>query len=326
MGTKSHWPRAVLLILVAASLFAVLEFFHPPENTLLWRSAIDAGHVPLFGFFSLVALGAVRLFTRSRNLHPLVPYALSFVISAAFCVLTEFLQYFGPRDADFGDLGRGLIGGLAFLLLALAFDREVFSATSRRIRVRTMLVVASMVLLGAGFASFASLGRAYTKRSEAFPRICEFGASWEASFYGVKDAELTVTALPEEWREDSDDRAGRLTFHPATYPGFHIDEMHPDWRGYDRFCLDVYSEQKAPLELVVRLHDIHHDKSYFDRFNRSVIIMPGSNQICVPLAEIREAPRGREMDMRQMKSVAVFEVNRDSTFSVYLDAIRLEVD
>jgi len=317
--------RAILLVLLAVALLAFLQFFRSPGVNLLWLSFMDAGHVPLFGVFALVMLGLVRVFTRNRKVHPLLPYAWAFVLTGAVSALTEVLQYFTPRDADVVDLARSVAGAAVFLLVILLFDRSALPVDPRRRgRVRLGILAAIAVLLAASLASVTRLARAYVERARAFPRICEFQSSWEKEFYDAKGADLTVTSMPVRWRTVEGNRVARVSFRPGKYPGFHIHEMCSDWRGYDRFCLDVYSESAAPRELILRLHDQWHDEGYEDRFNREVTIRPGKNSICIPLAEIRTAPEGRAMDLSHMEGFALFADHPDTAFTIYLDAIRLE--
>jgi hypothetical protein len=319
--------RTILLVAVAASLLAFLQFFQPPGHGKVWLAAMDAGHVPLFGVFALVTLGVVRAVMRGRAVHPLLPYALAFVITAVVSALVEVLQFYGPRDADPVDLARSVSGALIFLSAVLAIDRGALpSAPGPRAMLRAMLVLMAVVLLVVSLATLTRLVRADMMRAAAFPHICDFESSWEAEFYDTHDADLLVVALPGTWRTEPKGKAGRLTFHPGTYPGLHINEVHPDWRGYDRLCMDVYSEEPSSRELVVRVHDREHNNAFPDRFNGTIIIRPGVNRISIPLSEVRTAPEGREMDMAHIHGLSIFAVRPDTAFTVYLDAIRLEED
>jgi VanZ family protein len=153
--------RALLFIALAVSLLAFLQFFQPPRVNRLWLSAMDAGHVPLFGVFALAILGLARSVTRKREAHPLRPYALAFVITSMVSALTEILQYFGPRDADVVDLARSVAGAAIFLLVVLLFDRATLPADpGRRRTARAAILAAAIVLLGAGLASFVTLALA----------------------------------------------------------------------------------------------------------------------------------------------------------------------
>ena len=86
----------------------------------------------------------------------------------------------------------------------------------------------------------------------------------------------------------------------------------------------MFSESAAPLDLVLRIHDIHHDNEYGDRFNRVLVIRPGPNRISIPLAEVRSAPRGRPMDMTHIRNITLFAARPSEAFAVYIDGIELE--
>jgi hypothetical protein len=307
------------LILGVVLLLLFQELFHPPENTLLWYSALDAGHVLLFGTISLIALGLAHLLSARRGVAAYFPaFGATFVLA----VVTEGLQYFGPRDADLVDLARSLAGAAGFLLVAMALDRRLVVSRGRR----AALVVGSLVVVAAGLVTFAWVVRAYEERGKAFPSICSFDASWETVFYGALRAELEVTELPEPWVSwgGAENRAGKLTFLTARYSGFHVSEVEPDWRGHRWFCFEVYSGLSGAVELVLRIDDVHHDGRVDDRFNRGVVIGPGRNAVRIGVEEIREGPRGRELDLSRVRGVGVFAVEVDSVFSVYLDGFRLE--
>jgi hypothetical protein len=327
-STRRSWIKLLLLILAAASLLAFLEFFKAPEKGFLWIWALDAGHWPLFGVFALVVLGIVGVLTGGSRIPRLAQYALAFVVTGGFCVLTEVVQYFGPRDADFGDLARGLSGALAFLLLRLTFDHDGLRAVALgRNPLRIALVLAAIGLFWVSCGPLFKLARAYSMRAEAFPQLCNFQSSWEDPFHGTRDAELAIIGPPDEWSGESEDNlVGRITFLPATFPAFFLQEVVPDWSEYDRLCFVVFTKLEAPVELILRLNDQRHDNAFDDRFNRSLIIHPGINHICVELDEVREAPKGREMNLSQMHNLALFTVNPEEEFSVYVDSFRLEKD
>jgi hypothetical protein len=167
---------------------------------------------------------------------------------------------------------------------------------------------------------------AYVRRWAAFPRICDFGASWESRFVASHDAALVPAHLPAALDPSGRQQAARITFERGTYPGAGIVEPYPRWTGYDRLVFDVYSELAAPVALVLRIHDARHDGSYEDRFNRELPIQPGVNRVSIPLAEVRGAPRGRPMDLSRIAGLALFALEPPEGFRLYLDSFRLERD
>jgi hypothetical protein len=142
----------------------------------------------------------------------------------------------------------------------------------------------------------------------------------------AKDAELERMPPPAAWARPPGGLVGHLTFSPGKYPGLAIVEPAPDWSGYDRLVFEAYSERADPVQLVLRIHDIHHNNAFRDRYNHPVTIAPGRNRVVIPLADVRAAPEGREMDLTAIRGLALFALSPPVPFSLYLDAFRLEHD
>lgn len=309
--------KIALLILGAVLLLGFLEVFRPPDNTLIWESALDAGHVPLFGVIALIVLALVRMMSVRRGMTPyLIAFALTFLLAAGI----EALQIVGPRDADVVDLARGTAGILSFLAVAMSLDRDLKIRGARR----AALVAGALTLVAVGLASFAWMIRDYRQRAAAFPSICSFDASWETVFRGALRADLAVTDLPPPWSDGSGNRVGRITFLTAVYTGFHVSEVQPDWRGYRSLCFEVYSGLNGPVDLVLRVHDAYHDNRVSDRFNRALTVEPGRNAYRIGLEEIRRGPSDRDLDLSRVRGFALFAVRPDTVFQLYLDGFRLE--
>ena len=77
------------------------------------------------------------------------------------------------------------------------------------------------------------------------------------------------------------------------------------WREFqfESLTFVIHSVQPNPFQLVLRIHDRLHNQEHADRFNRSLLVMQGENRFRIPLAEIRNAPVGREMDMTRITGV-----------------------
>ncbi|UCE03701.1 MAG: hypothetical protein JSW67_05815 [Candidatus Latescibacterota bacterium] len=305
---------------VIALLLAMLELLRPPEVNMFWTAFFDAGHVPLFGILSLALL---RLsFALWPQLHRILHYALAFVAAMSVGVAVEALQFFGPRDAELSDIVRNACGSAAMLLAACAHD-PVLQLRRRR---RALALALAVVVFLAPCVPVVSIALAYRARDAAFPRLADFESRWELRFVRAYQAQLERTTPPAGWARPAATRVGRVTFLRARYPGLALVEPAPDWSAYDRLVFAAYSGLQTPVQLVVRIHDIHHDNRYSDRFNRTISIAPGANRIVVPLADVRAAPRGREMDLTRIRQLAIFAVQPPEPFSLYFDDFRLESD
>jgi hypothetical protein len=88
--------------------------------------------------------------------------------------------------------------------------------------------------------------------------------------------------------------------------------------------LTAYSNRPEPLPLTLRIHDAVHNGQYEDRFNRQIVLTPGRNRIEIPLADLRAAPRRREMDLRHISGIGIFAYRLTDPVVIYLGPIRLE--
>jgi hypothetical protein len=327
-------PTALFLG-IAAGLMAFVLLVNTPDRSMLWSAVLDAGHTPLFGLFALMILRAASAregptvgqtgSLRIRN------YVLALGVTVGFGALTEVLQGLGSRHAELWDFIRDVLGGSAVLLLTCGFDRRAGphpahgrSSRAQERSLRVILVFVPTVLLAVAFLRVTTVAVAYLRREAIFPRICEFDDQWQATLVGVHDAVLTRGEPAAGWGRDASDGATRLTFLPAQYPGMSILEPHPDWTGYKRLVFDVYSEEPAPVGLVLRINDARHNNAYGDRFNRTLVIQPGSNRISVALDDVLRAPRTRPMEMTHIRGLTLFAVDPPIPFSIYLDGFRLE--
>jgi hypothetical protein len=320
--------RRFLAVLPWAAAAAALVVFHAmadtPALTLLETEALNAGHAILYAVLAMLVLQVFRIGSTRR------PFAWAGTLIVVVGALTEVAQIGSGRRAEWQDFARNCLGGAAGLLLAYAFPlrrgtssagQELQAASSRR---RVAVLVMVVLLFAISFARLAMVSAAYLGRERAFPVICDFRASWTATFVRPSGALLEVVDAPAAWGGSSRGKVGRVTILPGEFPGLILNELHPDWHGYSRFVMEIFSESKDPVKLVLRVHDRQHDEDFYDRFNRQFSIAPGSNRISVPLEEIRTAPKSREMDMKRIQTAVLFSVGPSEPFVFYVGSIRLE--
>ena len=89
--------------------------------------------------------------------------------------------------------------------------------------------------------------------------------------------------------------------------------------------LDLTNPGDRPLELSLRIHDVRHDQEYSDRFNWRITLPAQSREtIRVPLAAVRNAPRGRQMDLEHIAGLLLFRTGPERADVVYVTRITLE--
>ncbi len=310
------WRRALPWATVLAVAIPLQLLVGGPGG-LWWSALLDAGHAPLSGLIALAVLqisATIRPELEDRRARR---YGLAFALAIIVGALIEASQLPGPRDADEWDLVRDVLGAAAFLLFRLAGDVRTSPVRS----VASPLLASGLLTLA--FWHLGALTVAYLERNATFPRLCDFEHGWERRFAVPSDADLDVVAAPDGWGHDPDDRVGRLTLRPATYPGLQVVAPYPDWRGYRRLEWEMYSDEEREITLELRIHDAAHTQEYEDRYNRTLTVRPGRNRFSIPLDEVRRAPRGRHMDMAAIANLAIFAHRPEDPITVYLDALRL---
>ena len=109
---------AILLVALSLQPEQLVERMLPRETL---RSVAHAMAYAVFAFFLSVYFRSKRSVFNLRMSHPNL-FLVSFVISAAWGGLNEWLQLYSPdRTADWADLGWDMLGSLMGLILFLAF-------------------------------------------------------------------------------------------------------------------------------------------------------------------------------------------------------------
>jgi hypothetical protein len=299
---------------VALALAGVVIWLHvvPADaGGFVRRTLFDAGHGPAFGLFALAVLILLESLTTRRD-SPLV-YGAAFVVAGGFGLLTEALQFIGPRNADLTDLGHNLHGAAAALLLAAGLRRmrrQPLSAVA--------LTIAGLLLVWSTTGPAIRLGIALARRNVEFPQLVDF-SDLPSPLITVRAAAVEPGTLP------GGEAAARVTFRSAHYPALILELPYPDWTDYDTLAFDVYSDLDDPVELHVRVDDTRHNPGgdedrYFDHFR----IAPGAERVRIPLSTVRSGPRDREMEMRRVKLFMIYLVGPTEPRTLTIGPVRLE--
>ena len=83
-------------------------------------------------------------------------------------------------------------------------------------------------------------------------------------------------------------------------------------------------EQRTNLALRVKLEDDGPSDSSEDRFELTVALQPGQNQIRIPIEEIANGPAMRSLRLNRMKRMSLFLNNSKSSQVLFTDKIHLE--
>ena len=120
----------------------------------------------------------------------------------------------------------------------------------------------------------------------------------------------------------------KVTIHPPhkqlsdIYPGVTFLDFDNDWRNYKRLAFDIFSMQPEPFNLVLRIDDTLNP-DYRDRYNSSIIITPGYNQITIPLTDLVATGTKRKLKLNNINSVSFFLASPRKKHSFFLDNCRI---
>ncbi len=301
------------LLAAATAVLTVLLFVGSPGRQ--WpRSALhlwDLGHVALFAC-------AGALVVRSRRVARWGLAAQAGLVLAGTAVLgaaTELLQARFQRSPELGDFGRDLLGAA----LALAFVSPAVARLPGTARRALRIGVLAWLAVQMAPATAALLDEHLAKHQ--FPVLADFETPLETDRW-AGNAAFTVT-------KDHPRRGGRsleVQLGTEEYSGVQLVRFPGDWRGYRTLSFSLFNPDGEPLALVVKVYDREHRARgypYPDRFNRRVTVQPGWNDVEIPLAEIRTAPAGREMDLALVANLSWFAVRLPAPRTFYLDAVEL---
>ncbi|MEP1217331.1 MAG: succinyl-CoA synthetase subunit beta [Marinobacter sp.] len=310
MDRPARKPRiSQYLALAGIALIAPFFFIGGPGWTdgPLYKSAWNLGHILFFALLTL-AVQPWRFWTGWKlwGLPTLAVLLLGLAI--------ELLQYGTSRQMDWQDLFRNMLG--LWIILALspgAADpgRSGLAAWSLRITVAALLVAEA--------GATAAVALQQYRVSQLLPALYDFSMSDPSPFWHGEIIPADATGSAQS--------ALRLSLSTAPYSGASLHNFPGDWQGYGHLVLSLYNPQDQPLHMTLRINDTQHDQgdnAYSDRFNTRLTLDPGQNNVRLDLDQIRRAPTGRTMNMREVRRLMLFTTGLTEPQTVYLRDIRLE--
>lgn len=300
-------PRSWLFALVLASpLLFLIDFGVGPYSVL--AQFYGFGHL---AFFLLLSLGLLRLPALVR-----LPYARqALLVLLGVLVLgggIELAQPFFGRGASWQDLGVNLLGGFIALLLRAPreCDRERWLTAGGW----TLAGALAVLLFRQPVATLWDSGLA----ARQFPVISDFETPLQYKRWSNGSIERGMARQGEH--------ALRVYLGIGQYSGTSLMRSFGDWRGYAAFAFSLYNPGPSALTITVSIRDQEHYRrgaDFHDRFNRSLALAPGWNDVVIPMADIASAPRDRTLDLDRLSEVVIFATDLPAPRWVLLDSVRL---
>lgn len=315
MKSKNLIAVVLIGILLAAVVFAPVQ-----GHTRGFRTLHDFAHAPIFGCIALLALFAFGSHRRLGRLPPWAQYLSAFCIAVTLGALTEIAQIPVGRDASWMDLRSDVLGAGGFLGLYALFDTRL-----RRAGVRVIGALAGVSLLAIHSMPLAAAVNAYLHREQAFPVLADFTQRIDTFFITPHWATVDLRPLPQQWARRPGELAMRVSFAAGRWPGVDFAEPQPDWSGYRTLAIDITNPVGDELILGFRVHDVHHDQRYADRFNRTLRVPPLTRTVLrIPIADIRSGPLTRAMDLQRIADYLMFRSSESVVGEMYVAGVWLE--
>ena len=313
-------------MIAVGGVMVVIDTAYLPGSSRLLHELNDLGHIPLFGILGIALLHLLCGLTGNCGGRTSLCYALALVGGISLGVLSELIQYWGPRDADFTDLLKDSVGVVTALAIYASFDRRTRErgplarpALRRLLRwggVTTLLIAATPTILWA--ISFGD-------RNARFPVIYASDSYWSNRFVRATDAMFGRAGMDVTTDPSGESVTGmELQFAFGHYPGIVIMDVYPDWSGYDSLILVMHVPDSSDLALGLRIDDRKNNREYWDRFQATMELNPGTNRLAFSLDDIRRSPRNRAMDMTDVVALLVYGNPTVAGRRVLLEEIRLK--
>jgi len=288
----------------------------------VYREFWQLGHFVLFALtiFLLAQINAVK------SQHWLVQILAVGVFCLTVGLVTEVLQRYFGRSFSLRDVFNDILGGYAgFFSAKILYLHQTLSSGIRKHRIGKQLgysaAIVVLALFSGRFFIKAAINEINTRMD--FPTLSNFETLFETNRWQGNYAYSSIS--PEFARGGGNGM--RIKFLPARYPSIALVDFIGDWRGYRDLKLSMYNTEKEPIEVVLSIHDHqHHHTGYQfkDRFNKTIVLTPGWNDLSYSLEEIKNSPEDRQMDMNEMYSFSLYMVEIKQSKMIYLDNVYLD--
>ena len=309
-GFHSNWRKIFPWFLVVLFVFFFVggpDYHSARHLKAFW----NLGHILFF------ALLAYLLFSYRKWLEG--RFAAQSLIILGIClalgILIELFQYDFHRTPDAGDVFRDMIGGLVGMFFFMGSRKALRAKALATCQIITIGLVGLQV-----YPVLTALADEYLALKQ-FPVLSSFETPWEIARWKGSAARAIDSSVHLDGKCSL-----RVLLGTERYSGVGLEYFPRDWKGARSFRFSVFNPSQQMLSLTCRIHDLQHEngeQSFADRFNRQYEAPAGWTTIDIDVQDIRNAPKGRQMDMRHIAGVGIFAVNLPQPRVVYIDYVGL---
>lgn len=305
-----HRYFAVGAALVVVGLFPFFflsgpSYYDPRSFHAFW----DMGHV---GFYACLSCCLVLYYPplKNRNFWQQLAVIMAFALISGLAI--ELIQSRLNRSPHIGDMMRNLVGAY----LALTFCSKAASDLSalQQWALRSLAII----LVAVAAQPFADNLLKEHDDQLRLPVLASFEQESDLQRFTARDR-LTLVDKPTF----AGNAAMQVEFKAGTkYTGFSLRYAPKDWSEFKRVSVQVYNPSNAVQALSWRLHDKHHNNQYEDRFNQTVQLSPGWNQMQLNLRAL-QLESGRTFDLANIAALGFFMSELEEKEFLIFDEFRL---
>jgi len=298
---------------VVVILLLVIQFVTPSRGGLWLQTFYNSLHIPLFGIIAVCVLVVTPPHWPRRKRLLATLYAV-----ITLSVLSEVAQIPTARDASFGDLLADWFGAAGFVAAAIVFSSSISVPKGRG----RYLVILGIALLIWPLLPLAKVSAAYIERNQLLPALVSFESNFGDLFFRAQNAKIRKIR-----RRIGNALSAEVTLEDGPWPGIIFHDIWPNWAPYSALIIEIENPEPESLSVNFRVHDRAHRKGeqlHSDRFNLGVDLAPGIQTIRITLADIQNAPAGRQMNMAEIDGLILFGIQQDSGRRFVLHDIWLE--
>jgi len=186
-------------------------------------------------------------------------------------------------------------------------------------------ILSQFVLIIIVFLNLVPIGIALSDEYRAyreFPLLAGFENKAELSRWADGRVSLSMVSSPR----CQGGYSVKIILTTDKYSGLALHDFPGDWSGRQGLAFNVFNPGQ-PIILHYRVHDFQHNsnniETYDDRYNGRTVMENGWNEIVIPLIDIIEAPRGRNMDVTKISGFGMFVMEQTERQVLFLDNVRL---
>lgn len=262
-------------------------------------------------FFFAVLLLLIQAF---KPLPHWRQWLLVTLIAVLLGSLIEFIQSFIGRSASIDDILHNLFGVWLGLFWGQKPTRQVWA-----------LRAVSLLFISPALWLIVDSGVANLVMRYQFPQINSFESRYELQQLQLNKAQVKIRQDSSIHTHGNQSLYVELDTHK--FAGLSLIGPYGDWGKYKSISMDFYNPDARPLELIIRVSDLQHDRGdnrYNDRFNRPFVLASGWNHLQINLEDVRTAPLNRVMGMDEISNLTIFALQLSEPRQFYWDNVRLQ--